>query len=349
MAGGQPRSASFCALQIPGADARAGGFLSDLGPDRPPLAPVKDVVDTHFGQSGARPLPLYRGARNPEVQAWLRGQADLARSTLDLIPGRRDSYPRLEELGNAPTARVANVRINGDSIYSLKRLPATMHTPKLYVRKGFKGKDRLLVDPGSLSGPERGPTRYSISYYEPSPDNQLRRLRHRQRRITRDTVLHVLDVRPGQGDRGPDRPGGARGARVGLSDHRLFYTRLQKLEPGAPPAAKYLNACAYLHTLGTDPARIRPCSDPEHSPSALPGSDDVSVRRDGRECAMALWGRAQRRAEGMDDLPGTYPPLEGGKPAGRRSWTHRTGCAASRATVASRSCSPIRAPRTAGS
>jgi prolyl oligopeptidase len=227
--------------------------LPAVGQTQPHLAPVTNVVENPFGVTVRDPYRYMEDLANSDVQAWLKGQADLARAVLDRIPGREGLRSRVEQLRNATTERVGEVRINGASIYSLKRL-AGESVPRLYVRSGFHGKDRLLVDPEAMPAP-RG-SHNSISYYAPSPDNKYLAFGVASGG-SEDTVLHVLDLAQGR-ETGDIIDRAELGGPGWTDDHRLFYTRLQKLEPGAPPSAKYLNARAYVHTLGTNPDQDTP-------------------------------------------------------------------------------------------
>jgi prolyl oligopeptidase len=206
---------------------------------------------------------------NPDVQTWLRGQAYFARAVLDRIPGREGLRSRVEQLRNATAERVGEVRINGTWIYSLKRL-AGESVPRLYVRNGFHGKDRLLVDPETMPAPKG--SHNSISYYAPSPDNRYLGFGVASGG-SEDTVLHVLDLILGR-ETGDVIDRAELGGAGWTEDHRLFYTRLQKQEPGAPPQAKYLNARAYVHVLGTNPDEDTPLlgSGVPASPSLAPAT-----------------------------------------------------------------------------
>jgi len=219
----------------------------------PHLAPATNVMETHFGVAVQDPYRYMEDLANPEVQTWLKGQAERARAILDRIPGREGLRSRIEQLRNATTERVGEVRISGAWIYSLKRR-ADESVPKLYVRNGLHGKDRLLVDPEAMPAPKG--SHNSISYYAPSADNKYLAFGVASGG-SEDTVLHVLDL-----DRSRETGDVIDRAELGgpgwTEDHRLFYTRLQKLEPGAPPEAKYLNARAYVHTLGTSPGQDPP-------------------------------------------------------------------------------------------
>ena len=237
-----------------------------LAQTRPPVAPDREVVDTHFGVRVRDSYRYMEDLANPEVQTWLKGQADFTRSILDRIPGREGLRSRVEQLRNAATARVGDVRMNGAWVYSLKQL-AGDNTPKLYVREDLHGKDRLLVDPESLSAPDG--THSSISYYAPSPDNKYLAFGIASGG-SENTVLHVLDLTRGK-ETGDIIDRAELGGPGWTEDHRLFYTRLQKLEPGASPQGRYLNARAYVHTLGTDPDRDTALLGSGASPSPVLG------------------------------------------------------------------------------
>src|ERR1035441_9262214 len=159
-----------------------------------PLAPVRDAVDTHFGVPVHDSYRYMEDLANPEVQTWLKGQADFTRSILDRIPGREGLRSRVERLRNAATSRVGDVRMNGAWVYSLKQLTGE-NTPKLYVRNGLHGNDRLLVDPESMSAPEG--THNSTGFYAPSPDNKYLAFGIAGGG-SENTILHVLDLTLGK-------------------------------------------------------------------------------------------------------------------------------------------------------
>src|SRR5258707_11022931 len=103
--------------------------------------------------------------KNTEVAAWMKAQADYARKSLDRIPGRAALLKRITELGDAAPARVTGVQFNNGSYYYLKRL-SNQNIPKLYVRVGLTGKERLLVDPEATKS--KGSEHYAIDYFAPS-------------------------------------------------------------------------------------------------------------------------------------------------------------------------------------
>ena len=216
----------------------------------PPAAPVRDVVETHFGVEVHDPYRYMDDAKNPEVAAWMKAQADYAREVLDRVPQRAKLLSEVETYGDAAAARTYNVQVNNDHIYYYKRL-ASENLPKLYVRKGVGGTERLLVDPEAIKGPEG--KHYAIDWFAPSLDNKYVAY-GLSLGGSEQSVLHVKEVATGKEtgdliDRANFGPPGW------TSDHRLLYNRLQKLAPGAPPTEKYVDSRVYLHTLGSDPEK----------------------------------------------------------------------------------------------
>jgi prolyl oligopeptidase len=215
----------------------------------PPAAPpVRDVTETYFGVAVPDPYRYFEDMKNAEVAAWMKAQADYANATFKGIPGRDELYNEIEKRGDAVAARVLSVQRVGDKVYYLKRL-ANENIPKLYVRDGYAGPERLLVDPELVKNDDG--THSSIDYYQPSPDN-----RYVATGISpagsEASVLRIVDVATGK----PlaDTIDRAQYASPSwLPDGRLMYSRLQKLGPASPITDKYQNQRVYVHTIGEDP------------------------------------------------------------------------------------------------
>jgi prolyl oligopeptidase len=225
---------------------------SAIAQTRPPLALVRDVTDTYFGVSVPDPYRYMEDLKSPEVAAWMKAQAAYARTTLDRIPGRAALLKRIAELGDAAPARVSGVQFNNGSYYYLKRL-SNQNIPKLYVRVGLTGKERLLVDPEATK--TKAGEHYAIDYFSPSYDN-----RYVAYGISpggsEESVLHVIDVASGK-ETGDVIDRVQFGPPAWDDANRLVYNRLQKLAPGAPKSDKYLKSRAYVHALGADPEKDR--------------------------------------------------------------------------------------------
>jgi prolyl oligopeptidase len=246
---------------------------------KPHVAPVKDVTDTYFGVAISDPYRYMEDMKDPEVVAWMKAQADYTRVVIDRIPQRAVLLSEIQKYGDAAPSRTFGIQVNGNHIYYYKRL-ASENIPKLYGRKGIGGKERLLVDPEAMKGPEN--QHYAIDWFSPSPDNKYVAY-GLSLGGSEQSVLHVKNVATGKEtgdliDRANFGPPGW------TSDNRLLYNRLQKLAPDAPPAEKYVNSRVYLHPLGSDPEKdvailgpgVAPgvTIDPASIPSAatIPGS-----------------------------------------------------------------------------
>ncbi len=229
--------------------AAAGGAAAGV-PARPPAAPVRAVTDTHFGVAVSDPYRYFEDVKHPEFAAWLKAEADYAHAVLTRIPGRDTLYREIEAHGDAVAARVTDVQVVGNRVYYQKRL-ADEDLPRLYVREGFAGRERLLVNPQAIATPDGKHS--ALDYYAPSPDN-----RHVAYGISpagsEDSVLRVVEVATGKvlADE-IDRAQFA--APSWLPDGRLVYTRLQKLDAGAPPTDRYRNPRVFVHRLGDEPDR----------------------------------------------------------------------------------------------
>jgi prolyl oligopeptidase len=208
------------------------------------------VTDTYFGIAVPDPYRYFEDVKSPEFTAWLKAESGYARTVLARIPGRDTVRREVEKHGDAVAARVSDVQIVGDRVYYQKRL-ANENLPRLYVREGFAGKERLLVNPEAITTPDGKHS--SLDYYAPSPDN-----RHVAYGISpagsEDAVLRVIEVATGKVL--PDAIDRAQFAAPSwLPDGRLLYTRLQKTAENAPPTDRYRNARVFVHTLGDDPDR----------------------------------------------------------------------------------------------
>src|SRR5450432_4584452 len=121
--------------------------LIALAADAPPVAPIHPVSDNYFGTIIVDPYRYMENLDDPQVQAWIKGQADYAQHVLRAIPGRDRLLARIEELDEGAPYRFAIVHRwpNGDMHY-LKRL-ANENIYKLYFHDAKSKHDRLLFDP----------------------------------------------------------------------------------------------------------------------------------------------------------------------------------------------------------
>ncbi|MEP7063120.1 MAG: prolyl oligopeptidase family serine peptidase [Betaproteobacteria bacterium] len=222
--------------------------LTAFAQDKPPAAPIGETTDVYFGKTVADPYRSLEDLKDPQVAAWMKAQAGYTRAVLDRIPQRDKLLDEIARYADAASARVSSVQVSGDSIYYLKRR-ASENIPKLYVRRGVKGAERLLVDPDALPAPEG--KHNAIDYYAPSPDNRLLAF-GLSPGGSEESVLHVIDVATGKQTADViDRANYAQPSFPAAST--MIYSRLQKMPPGAPVTDKYRNQRVFLHKLGDDP------------------------------------------------------------------------------------------------
>ena len=219
---------------------------------RPPVARIEPVVDHYYGTDVVDPYRWMETPGSPELLAWMRGQDAYTRSVLSRLPTRQALFARIHELGSAGEV-VREVQRGGERVFALRRGTGA-NSYKLVVRDRPDGKERVLIDPDAMDA--RG-THYAIDWYQASPDG-ARVAYGISPGGSEQSVLHVLDAASGK-DLGEsiDRTQVAHPA--WLPDGTgFFYTRLQKLAPGAGPLDHYLLPKSYLHRLGTDAEKDPP-------------------------------------------------------------------------------------------
>src|SRR5437879_13155630 len=134
-------------------------------PIKPPVAPVRTVTDIHHGVRVDDPYRYMESTNDPGVAGWLKAQSDYARVVLDSLPARAGLLKRIEALDGAASARVESVSwLRNDRVFYFKREPHEAQS-KLFVRDGLRGKERLLVDPETLSAGKN----FALHFYSPSP------------------------------------------------------------------------------------------------------------------------------------------------------------------------------------
>ena len=244
-------------------------------PTSPPVAPIENVTNTYFGTAVVDPYQYMEDLSDSNVVAWLKAQNDYTHSLLDRIPGRAALLARIQELDNAVTARVEDVRRMPDGRYFyLKRLPQD-NTFKLYVRQGLAGTETLLFDPEKFAKAAGKP--FAINYYRAIVGWGLCRLRTFRRRFG-GRGDSLLETATGQEvDKPIDRAqfGGVSWRPDGKS---FFYNRLQKMESGMPETERYQKSRVFLHVIGADADREPPAFGYEVSPRVkMDPADDPFV------------------------------------------------------------------------
>lgn len=231
----------------------------------PPVAPREPVVDDYFGTKIVDDYRWMEDRWSDRFKTWLQGQDAYARTVIEGIPGR-DALQRRVASHSGATALVSAVRLAGGRLFYGKR-EVGQDTVKLYVRQGFDGPERLLVDPDAASTPGH---HVAMDDFRPSPDGR-RVVYTLSAGGSENSVLHILDVDSGRVSAETiDRTEYANPS--WRPDGRAFYyNRFAAVGPDAKDTDKYLNSRAWLHRVGTDPATDRPLIG-----TGLPGSLPVT-------------------------------------------------------------------------
>jgi prolyl oligopeptidase len=218
----------------------------------PPKAPVRNVIDEYWGVKVSDPYRYMENLDDPEVQAWIKAQAEYTAATMDKIPGRDSLAERIKELDAGSPYRVFSIRRMPDGRIFHEKEAADENLAKLYVRASMDADERLLIDPSTMKTETGG--HYSLYFYQPSFDGRYVAY-GLSPSGSENVTLHVLDVNTGKDlpDR-IDRLEPYYTPPQWLPDNSgFFYNRLPLLGPEDPPTEGYKNTKTYRHRLGRDP------------------------------------------------------------------------------------------------
>ena len=223
---------------------------------KPPVAPVRSVVDDFYGTKITDHYRYMEDLKDPEVQRWIKGQADYASSVLESIPGRDALLARLKELDSGAPYQVFSIHRRADGTMFYLKMLASENVGKLYVRVGLEGTERLLVDPEKWNASAE--EHHTLQFYAPSPDMKYL-VFGLTKSGTEKTTLYVLDLGSGSVSADSiDRIDPWYSGPNWLPDSRaLVYTRLPETKPETPPTEVWNNSRTFLHVLGDDPAKDR--------------------------------------------------------------------------------------------
>lgn len=240
----------------------------------PPPTQVRTVTDTVHGESITDPYRWLegdaKGVVTPDVAAWTDAQNAYTRSIVDNLPGRKAVEKRLRELMEVGSVSVPHMA--GNRYFYSKREGAE-NQPKVYVREGFDGKPRLLLDPNTLDA--KGLV--TISWTAPNDSGKLLAF-GMYRAGDENSTLYVLDVDSGKwlADEMPGKVGDVNW----LPDSSgFFYRRLEDLKDPYSGQIKF-------HRLGThyrqDPLLFRQYRKEENAKLSTTYGPNFTSSRDGR-------------------------------------------------------------------
>lgn len=255
---------------VPAADTRpsASAIVTQAAANQPqplrrvglPLAPVRAVTETFFGQTVTDSYRYLEDVKNPEVVAYMGAQGEHARAVLDSIPGRAKMAARIAELADSGvaisgvqiTAGASSVSSSTPRIFYYKLVPGeTMR--KLYARDGFNGAEHLLFDAQSLSAADPQSTkpaiRWALDFYRASPNGM-----HVAVGVaaggSEETLLRIIEVAGAKQTTAViDRIAFAEGLAWAPDSKSFFYSRLPLQKPNEAKN-QYLKSVAFRHVLG---------------------------------------------------------------------------------------------------
>ena len=152
---------------------------------RPAPLPARPVVDTYWGVSVEDPYRFLEDTADPDVQRWMRAQADATTLLLSRIPGRSAYLARLQEIDAAAPAVIGDIaRDDRGRLFYLKRA-AGENQFRLYRRDAPDAAEVLLVDVDAIAKAGAGRTRSARSRPPPTAATSPTRCRQRGARSAR--------------------------------------------------------------------------------------------------------------------------------------------------------------------
>lgn len=241
----------------------------------PALARVEEVVDTYHGTEVRDPY-RWMEKGGAEYDAYLSAQDAYTRATLAAIPGRERLYEAIHAANRGGTTRVNVADIVGPRdkprVFLFKQA-ADQDTALLYVRDGWSGADRLLLDPRTR---DHGEVSHVIDHAVPSPDGK-----HLAFGLaasgSEDCVIQILEVDSGK--LLAEKIDRAQYAAINWRDNRsFFYWRRRAPAPTDTRADWFRYSATFLHVLGDDPERAQPVFSPSMKELALSPEASSEIR-----------------------------------------------------------------------
>ena len=151
----------------------------------PPAARVEDVAETMHGVVVHDPYRWLEDQNSPETRAWIDAENACTQAVLSKLPGQEAIAKRLGELIKVDTVGLPTER--GGRYFYAKRA-ANQDLFVLYMRRGAKGAEEVLVDPATMSADHTT----SVNFEGISDDGKL--VGYGVRKGGEDEVsLHFLD------------------------------------------------------------------------------------------------------------------------------------------------------------
>jgi prolyl oligopeptidase len=249
----------------------------------------------------ADPYRWLEDGDSPEVRSWTEAQGRYTREVLDALPGIQALRRRLTQLFSIGTLSVPWIR---GGRYFREHREGSEEQPRLLVRDGLHGPDRVLLDPAS----EARDAAVALDWYYPSPDGRLVACGLSEGGSEK-SVLRIRDVETGRDL--PDLIPHTRACSLEwLPDASgFFYTRYP--DPGSvAPGEENYGRRVFQHVLGRDFRQdplVFEAKEPEDWPS-------LHLSPDGRLLAVSVskgWTRTDVYLRDLSSDAGFVAVVEG--------------------------------------
>jgi prolyl oligopeptidase len=278
-----------------------------------PSARVATMTETLHGVQVDDPY-RWMETTSDEFTRFVDAQDVRARAVLGKLP-RRDAIRDAIAAADRGVTRVNIGRVTGDRrrprVFLWRRHPdADSYT--IWVRDGWTGDDRLLIDPAKRATATK---HYSVDYISPSDDGHYLAYGISESG-SEDSVIEILDV--DSGTVLPERID--RSQYAGISwrpDNRsFFYWRRAKPREGAARSEWFMNSATHLHVIGADPESEAPLFGP-----MVPGVDIAPESFSGIGASPASnWILAVATPGTSADLEYFIAPASEASPGGTIHW-----------------------------
>ena len=110
------------------------------------VTPTSNAADTFFGHRYEDPYRPLENLADKRVEAWYRAEAKRSEAALAVLPGRDMLVKEWLSLDARTPPKYEDFAVEGGRVFYRKTMPGES-VGKLFVREGWQGKERLLLDP----------------------------------------------------------------------------------------------------------------------------------------------------------------------------------------------------------
>lgn len=295
-------------LLIAGCSSGAGG-----GAPPPPKADPKVFTETIHGETVTDPWRHLEDGENPEVRAWADAQNERTRAAIDARPARTALRSRLEQL--VAIGRLRSPQVFGNRIFYSKRT-ALENQSVLYVRDGFLGSGRRLIDPNTLSTDGT----VALDWWHPSPDGSKVAYGTSEGGSEQST-LRVIDVENTGRQFAEAIPRTRAAAVAWLPDQTGFYYTAYPAPGTVPKGEENYHRRVFFHKLETS---IEDDRQVWADPRAKEDWPNIDLSRDGRWLILQVHRGWSQNDVFIQDLQegGKWVPIAKGLDANTSATVH---------------------------